>query len=280
MRLPSVSRIHFIECSGNTGWELGGFFGPTPQRTSGLVSCSEWTGVLLSTLLEECGVNAKGKWILAEGADAARMGRSIPITKSFDDVIVAYGQNGEALRPEQGYPLRLLVPGWEGNVSVKWLHRLHVMEGPAMTREEACGYTDLMPDGKARSFTFVMEAKSIITRPAGEQTLRGPGFYEISGLAWTGRGRVQRVEVYTDGSTTWRNAELQEPRLPMAFTRFQLPWTWDGKPTTLQSRCIDETGYMQPTREELVKVRGQFATDHYNAIKIWHVQADGKVTHV
>ena len=149
-----------------------------------------------------------------------------------------------------------------------------------MTREEACGYTDLMPDGKARSFTFVMEAKSIITRPAGEQTLRGPGFYEISGLAWSGRGRVQRVEVSMDGGTTWRNAELQEPRLPMAFTRFQLPWTWDGKPTTLQSRCVDETGFLQPTREELVKIRGQFATDHYNGIKVWHVQADGRVTHV
>jgi sulfane dehydrogenase subunit SoxC len=230
--------------------------------------------------LEECGVNPKEKWVLAEGADAARMGRSIPIEKALDDVIVAYGQNGEALRPEQGYPLRLLVPGWEANVSVKWLRRLHVIDSPAMTREEACGYTDLMPDGKARWFTFVMEAKSLITRPAGGQVLTAPGFHEISGIAWSGRGRVARVQTSTDGGITWQDAELQKPSLPMAFTRFQQSWIWDGKPTTLRSRCIDETGYVQPTREELVQVRGKLATDHYNGIKVWHVGADGKVTHV
>jgi sulfane dehydrogenase subunit SoxC len=182
--------------------------------------------------------------------------------------------------PEQGYPVRLVVPGWEGNVCIKWLHRLHLVDQPSMTREEAAGYTDLMPDGKARMFTFVMEAKSVITRPSGEQTLPHPGFYEISGLAWSGRGRIERVEVATDGGQVWQAAELQEPRLTKAFTRFRLPWTWDGKPTTLQSRCVDETGYVQPTHDELLAIRGKNATDHYNGIKVWRVFADGKVTHV
>jgi sulfane dehydrogenase subunit SoxC len=198
-RLPSVSRIHFIECAGNSAAELAGPPRPNVQRSHGLVSCSEWTGVTLANLLQEVGLKPQAKWILAEGADAGRMARSIPLAKALDDVIVAYGQNGEALRPEQGYPIRLVVPGWEGNMSIKWLHRLHLVEEPSMTREEAAGYTDLMPDGKARMFTFVMEAKSVITRPSGEQTLPGPGFHEISGLAWSGRGRIERVEVSTDG---------------------------------------------------------------------------------
>jgi sulfane dehydrogenase subunit SoxC len=279
-RFPSVSRIHFIECAGNTSGDLASTPRPNVQRSHGLVSCSEWTGVTLKTLLEEVGLKPRAKWILAEGADACRMARSIPLDKAIDDVIVAYGQNGEALRPEQGYPIRLVVPGWEGNVCIKWLQRLHVADQPSMTREEAAGYTDLMPDGKARMFTFVMEAKSVITRPSGEQTLHGPGFYEISGLAWSGRGRIERVEVSTDGADSWQAAESQEPRLTKAFTRFRLPWNWDGKPTTLQSRCVDETGYVQPTHDELLAVRGKNATDHYNGIKVWRVLADGKVTHV
>lgn len=282
-RLPSVSRIHFIECGGNSGREHEGRPGADPQQSHGLVSCSEWTGVLLSVLLREVGVTAAARWVIAEGADAARHARSIPLDKANDDVIVAYGQNGEALRPEQGYPLRVVAPGWEGNVNVKWLHRLHVVDQPYMLRDEAASYTDLMPDGKARQFTFVMEAKSVITRPAGGQRLAGPGRHEISGLAWSGRGRIARVEVSTDGGVTWEDARLAEPVLPKAFTRFTLAWRWDGGATTLRSRCVDEIGYVQPTREALIAVRGMTAGpdgyDHYNGIKIWSVAADGVVSH-
>ena len=282
-RFPSVSRIHFLECAGNSGREHEGRPGADPQQSHGLASSSEWTGVPLSVLLREAGVNPRAQWVIAEGADAARHARSIPLDKANDDVIVAYGQNGEALRPEQGYPLRIVAPGWEGNVSVKWLHRLHVVDQPYMLRDEAAAYTDLMPDGKARRFTFVMEAKSVITRPAGGQTLAGPGHHEITGLAWSGRGKIARVEVSTDGGVTWNIAELAEPVLSKAFTRFSLAWRWDGRPTTLRSRCIDETGYVQPTRDELIAARGMTAGpdgyNHYNGIKVWTVRADGAVTH-
>jgi len=280
LRLPSVSRIHFIECAGNSGREHEGRPGETPQKSHGLVSCTEWTGVLLSVLLAEVGVQPAARWLLAEGADACRLARSLPLEKALDDVLVAYGQNGEALRPEQGYPLRLVVPGWEGNVNIKWLRRLHVVDQPQMTRDEAAYYTDLMPDGRARSFTFVMEAKSVITRPSGGQKLAGRGFQEITGLAWSGRGRITRVEVSADGGRTWTDAEIQTPVFPKAFARFRAPWTWNGGEATLQSRCTDETGYVQPTREELLAVRGKNATDHYNGIKSWRVLADGTVTHV
>jgi len=282
-RFPSVSRIHFIECGGNSGREHEGRPGADPQQSHGLVSCSEWTGVLLSMLLREVGVTTAARWVIAEGADAARHARSIPLDKANDDVIIAYGQNGEALRPEQGYPLRIVAPGWEGNVNVKWLHRLHVVDQPYMLRDEAASYTDLMPDGKARRFTFVMEAKSVITRPAGGQRLAGPGHYEITGLAWSGRGRIARVEVSTDGGATWDVAEFAAPVLPKAFTRFTMPWCWDGRATTLRSRCADETGYLQPTRDELIAARGMTAGpdgyDHYNGIKVWTVAADGVVSH-
>jgi sulfane dehydrogenase subunit SoxC len=282
-RFPSVSRIHFIECGGNSGREHEGRPGADPQQSHGLVSCSEWTGVLLSVLLREVGATAEARWAIAEGADAARHARSIPLDKANDDVIIAYGQNGEALRPEQGYPLRAVAPGWEGNVNVKWLHSIHVVDQPYMLRDEAASYTDLMPDGKARRFTFVMEAKSVITRPAGGQRLAGPGAYEITGLAWSGRGRIARIEVSTDGGATWEVATLAEPVLPKAFTRFTMPWRWDGRAATLQSRCVDETGYVQPTRDELIAVRGMTAGpdgyDHYNGIKVWNVAADGAVSH-
>jgi sulfane dehydrogenase subunit SoxC len=278
LRFPSVSRIHFIECAGNSAGEHVGQPRPNPQRSHGLVSCSEWTGVPLAVLLQESGLKPDAKWLLAEGGDACLMARSLPIGKALDDVIVAYGQNGEALRPEQGYPLRLVVPGWEGNVNVKWLRRIHALDRPAMTIEETAGYTDLMPNGKARQFTFVMEAKSVITRPAGEQILHGPGHYQISGLAWSGRGKITGVEISTDGGSRWQNAILQEPVLLKSLTRFCLPWVWDGRPTTLRSRCTDSTGYRQPSREQLLAVRGMNATDHYNGIKIWRVNADGKVT--
>ena len=278
-RLPSVSRIHFLECAGNSGGEQIGRPGADPQRSHGLLSCSEWTGVPLRTLLEEAELKPAARWIVAEGADAGRLARSIPLEKALDDVLVAYGQNGEALRPEQGYPVRLVVPGWEGNVNIKWLGRVHVVDQPYMTPYETAGYTDLMPDGKARQFTFVMEAKSVITRPAGGQQLSGSGFYEISGLAWSGRGRITRVEVSTDGGNTWQDAQLNEPVLPKALTRFRFPWWWNGKETSLQSRCMDETGYLQPTREQILAIRGLNATDHYNGIKTWYVLGDGKVSH-
>jgi sulfane dehydrogenase subunit SoxC len=276
-RLPSISRIHFIECAGNTrdGWSTK--HPPTVQQSHGLASCSEWTGVKLSLLLSEAGVKPGATWILAEGADACKMQRSIPLKKAMDDIIVAYGQNGEALRPEQGYPLRLMIPGWEGNTNVKWLRRIKVTDEPSMARDETAKYTDLMPDGTARQFTFVMDAKSVITSPSSGQKLAGSGFYEIRGLAWSGRGRIERVEVSTDGGSSWQNAELQEPRLDKAFTRFRLPWRWDGQETILQSRATDESGYVQPDAAALIAVRGTNSDYHNNAIRPWKVMADGSV---
>lgn len=278
-RFPSVSRFHFLECAGNSTGDQVGRPGITPQRSHGLLSCSEWTGVPLRILLDQVKLKRGARWVLAEGSDAGRMARSIPLEKALDDVLVAYGQNGEALRPEQGYPVRLIVPGWEGNVNVKWLGRIHVVDQPYMSAFETAFYTDLMPTGKARQFTFVMEAKSVITRPAGGQTLSGPGFYNVTGLAWSGRGNITRVEVSTDEGATWQDARLDVPILPKAVTRFSLPWRWDGGETTLQSRCTDDTGYIQPTRAELVAVRGLHATDHYNGIKAWYVHHDGEVKH-
>jgi sulfane dehydrogenase subunit SoxC len=276
-RLPSTSRIYFVECSGNSGngWR------PTPrtgvQGTHGLTSCSEWTGVKLSLLLDEVGVQSGASWILAEGADPAKMTRSIPLAKAMDDAMVVYAQNGEPLRPEQGFPLRLFLPGWEGNANIKWLRRLKVVDKPYMTREETSKYTDLMPDGRARQFTLVMDAKSVVTHPSGGQKLAGPGFHEISGIAWTGRGHITRVEITTDGGTTWTDAVLQEPVLPRAHTRFRFAWEWDGREVTIASRVIDNTGYVQPTREELVAVRGVNSNYHNNMIQAWKVKADGAV---
>lgn len=284
LRLPSVSRIHFIECAGNSGREHEGNPAPDVQKSHGLLSCSEWTGVPLKLLLEEAGISSSARWVVAEGADACRLSRSLPMEKAFDDALVVYGQNGEALRPEQGYPLRLLVPGWEGNVNVKWLSRLRVVTQADMSREESAAYTDFMPDGSARRFSFVMEAKSVITRPSGGQSLRGPGFYDITGLAWSGRGRITRVEVSTNAGATWTNAQLNEPVLSKALTRFTLPWSWDGKNAVLQSRCVDETGYVQPTREQLIAIRGLHpgpdGFNHYNGIKQWFVREGGQVSHV
>ena len=278
-RLPSVSRIHFLECSGNSGGEWrGGSTESDVQRIHGLTSCSEWTGVPVSTLLRECGVQPQATWILAEGADACKLARSIPITKAMDDALVAYAQNGEPLRPEQGYPIRLFLPGWEGNSNVKWLRRIKVMDQPAMTREETSKYTDLMPDGTARQFTFDMEPKSVITRPSGGDTLAGAGRYEITGIAWSGRGTIARVEITVDGGATWVPAELQTPVLPRAHTRFQWPWTWDGREAMIASRCTDDTGYTQPPLADLIKVRGVNSQYHNNGIQVWKVAADGKIT--
>src|SRR4249920_3706085 len=255
-RLPSVTRTLVLECGGNSAGEWAATTGPDVQRSYGLVSCSEWTGVPLSLVLARVGVRPGATWVIAEGADACRMERSIPLEKAMKDILLAYGQNGEAIRPAQGYPLRLIIPGWEGNTNVKWLHSLKLTDQAYMARDETSKYSDLMPDGKARIFTYQMEAKSVITFPSGGQTLPGPGVYELTGLAWSGRGRIERVEITTNSGRTWTAAQLHEPRMPIAFTRFRLPWRFDGKPAAMASRAIDESGYVQPTREALVAVRG------------------------
>ncbi len=279
-RFPSVTRTHFIECAGNGGGELAGNAGADASRSHGLLSNSEWTGLKLSTLLEACKLGADAKWVIAEGADACRMARSIPLTKAMDDALLVYAQNGEALRPEQGYPLRLLLPGWEGNASIKWLHRLHIASEPAMTNQETAHYTDLHPSGKATIFSFDVEASSVITHPSGGQKLAGAGFHEISGLAWSGRGKVAKVEVSTDGGKQWQEARIDAPPQPKAAVRFRLPWQWDGQPVQIASRCIDETGYVQPTRDDILATRGPNSTYHYNGIKSWSIKADGSVTSV
>ncbi|MFS0757702.1 sulfite dehydrogenase [Noviherbaspirillum sp. 1P10PC] len=280
MRLPSVSRIHFLECSGNTLTEWKGPKEKTVQGTHGLLSCAEWTGVPLSVIAEQVGLKAGVRWMLAEGADAAVMDRSIPIAKVLDDALLVYAQNGERLRPEQGYPLRLLLPGYEGNMNIKWLRRLKFSEQPFYTREETSKYSDLMPDGKARLFTFDMEAKSVITSPSGGMRLGQPGYREISGLAWSGRGRIRRVDVSVDGGKSWQEARLQAPVLSKCLTRFRMMWNWQGGPAILQSRCIDETGYVQPTLAELVAVRGLNSVYHLNAIQSWGVAQNGEVSNV
>ena len=279
-RLPSLSRTMVLECGGNSGSEWAASTAPDVQRSFGLASCSEWTGVSLSLLLKEVGVRPGASWVIAEGADACRMERSIPLAKALDDALIAYGQNGESLRPAQGYPLRLLLPGWEGNTNVKWLHSLKLTDQPYMARDETSKYSDLMPDGKARIFTYRMEAKSVITFPSGGQTLPGNGLYGLTGLAWSGSGRIDRVEITTDGGKSWADAQLREPRLPIAFTRFRLPWRFDGREAVIASRATDESGYIQPSREALIAVRGTNSAYHFNGTKFWKVHADGTVTNV
>ena len=283
-RFPSLSRLLFLECSGNGLTEWSKPTMPTVQGTHGLTSCAEWTGVPLATILNEVGVRSNAKWLLAEGDDASAMTRSIPIDKAMKDCILAWGQNGEALRPEQGYPLRLLVPGYEGNMNIKWLRRLEISDAPFMTREETSKYTDIRPDGKAVQFSFEMEAKSVITSPSGGMSIE-PGFNEITGLAWSGRGTIRQVDVSVDGGSTWREATLQQPVLPVCHTRFRMPWQWNGRDTpVLQSRCVDDTGYVQPTLGQVIALRGLNgplgSIYHLNAIQSWQVASDGKVSNV
>lgn len=278
-RFPSVSRTCFLECSGNVIGDLRGNPPETVQQSHGLLSCTEWTGVSLKLVLAEARLKPEAKWLIAEGADACRMARSIPIAQVLDEAILVYGQNGEALRPEQGYPLRLILPGFEGNMNVKWLHRLMAASQPAMSMKETANYTELLPNGKAEIFTFMIEARSVITSPSGGQTIPA-GFNEITGLAWTGLGKIHRVEVSTDRGKTWADAALQEPILDKSVVRFRFPWQWDGQETVIQSRCTDETGFVQPSRDEFIEVRGVNAGYHYNGIKCWLVKVDGHVVAV
>ncbi|MDI9332067.1 MAG: sulfite dehydrogenase [Alphaproteobacteria bacterium] len=282
MRLPSVSRFHFIECGANTAVEWGNVAVPTVQYTHGMISCSEFTGVPLITLLEMCGVDLeKGRFVLAEGADGSSMTRTIPMSLiTSGEVLVAYGQNGEMLRPENGYPLRLVVPGLQGVSWVKYLRRIEVGDMPYAAKDEAIHYIDLMPDGTHRQYTHIQEVKSVVTTPSGGQVLLDKGFYNITGLAWSGRGKVRRVDVSIDGGRNWRTARLETPVMSKSLTRFNIDWVWDGKPAILQSRAIDDTGHVQPTYQQLRTVRGTRSIYHNNAIQSWLVQENGEVKNV
>ncbi len=282
MRLPSVSRIHFIECGANTGMEWGNVAVPTVQYSHGMISCSEFTGVPLKSILDMVGADyKKGRFILAEGADGSSMTRTIPMEMvESGEVLVAYGMNGEMLRPENGYPLRLVVPGVQGVSWVKWLRRIEVGDMPWATKDEAVHYIDLMPDGKHRQYTSLQECKSVITTPSGGQLLLDKGFYNISGMAWSGRGKISRVDVSTDGGINWRQARLETPVLSKAVTRFNIDWVWDGKPAILQSRATDETGHVQPSYGRLRQVRGTKSIYHNNAIQSWKVVESGEVSNV
>ena len=281
MRLPSVSRIHFIECGANTGMEWGNVAVPTVQYTHGMLSCCEFTGVPLSILLDMAGADTKkGKYVLAEGGDGSGMTRTISMEMALDDVLVVWGMNGEMLRPENGYPLRLVVPGVQGVSSVKWLRRIEVGDMPYATKDEAVHYMDLMPDGIHRQYTSIQECKSVITTPSGGQQLLETGFYNISGMAWSGRGKIKRVDVSVDGGRNWREARLETPVLTKAITRFNIDWVWDGKPAILQSRATDETGHIQSSYRMLREVRGTRSIYHNNAIQSWKVDTNGEVSNV
>jgi sulfane dehydrogenase subunit SoxC len=289
-RYPMVSRIGFVECGGNSA----PLFSNEPlqenvQALHGLSSCAEWTGVLVSTLLEEAGVDPRAKWMIAEGADAGRLSRSVPVAKGMDDAMIALYQNGERIQPEQGYPMRLWLPGYEGNMNVKFLRRLELVEEPAMSYYESRTYSQILPDGSAFRFYFLQEVKSFITEPSPGLLMSGPGYYEITGVAYSGTGRITKVMVSADGGQSWGEAALQDPVMPKAFTRFRMPWRWDGQPVILQSRAWDESGAVQPTRERFIAERGQtsrppsvlgFPSQHFNAITSWAVDANGEVRHV
>ncbi len=281
MRLPSVSRIHFIECGANSAMEWGNVAVPSVQYTHGMLSCSEFTGVPLSVLLDHVGFDqANGKFVLAEGSDGSSMTRTIAIDRALDDVLVVWGMNGEMLRPENGYPLRLVVPGVQGVSSVKWLRRIEVGDQQWGTKDESVHYVDLMPDGMHRQYTSIQECKSVVTTPSGGQVLLDKGFYNITGLAWSGRGKITKVDVSVDGGNTWRAARLENPVLTKSLTRFNMDWVWDGKPTIIQSRAIDETGYVQPQINQLREVRGTRSIYHNNAIQSWLVSETGEVQNV
>jgi len=280
-RYPMTTRTYFVECAGNSNRALA----PQPAQVPagaihGNISCSEWTGVPLRMLLEEAGLQPGAKWLLAEGADSAHMSRSIPLEKALDDALIALYQNGERLRPEQGYPVRLLLPGWEGNMSVKWLRRLKATDGPTHTKDETTKYTELQPDGRAQQFTFEMGVKSVITKPSSTMKLPRTGLYEISGLAWSGAGRVRRVEVSADGGATWADAALTGEERPKSLVRFRLAWEWTGGEAVLQSRATDEKGQVQPTRKAWLAQYSSANIYHNHSIVSWAVEVDGSVKNV
>ena len=280
-RFPGrVNRIYFLECAANSGMEWRGAQLNGCQFTHGMVHNVVYTGVPLKTLLEHCGVKTNAKWLLVEGGDAALMTRSLPLDKALKDCMVAWSMNGEALRPEQGYPLRLVVPGWEGNMWIKWLRRIEIGDQPWHQREETSKYTDLLADGRARRFTFIMDAKSVVTNPSPQAPLRGKGPNVLSGLAWSGRGAIRRVDVTLDGGRNWRPARIDGPALPLSLTRFYVDFDWSGQEMLIQSRAMDETGYVQPTKDELRAVRGANSIYHNNGIQTWLVRPDGGTENV
>ena len=282
-RFPSVSKVYFLECNANSR-PLRGPNGDSVQLVHGRTSCSEWTGVLLSVLLKECGVQSGGNWIVAEGSDANKYTMSIPMVKAMDDILVAYAQNGEPVRPHNGYPLRLVVPGWEAIRSVKWLSRIAVVDQVAMSWHEAGNNADTTPNGKALGFRFELGPKSVITRPSGGHQLSGKGYYEISGIAWSGGGAIRTVEVSTDGGKKWNRAEIKATPQRMAHTRFGYSWNWDGNETEILSRCTDEIGQQQPTREQVAKYfnvpfdRSYRVPGLDNSVMPWRIAKDGSVT--
>lgn len=280
-RYPMVSRIQFLECSGNSGALLAPE--PVQARASqlhGLVAASEWGGVPLSVLLEETGIRPEGKWLIADGADAAMMSRSVPLDKIMDDAIVALYQNGERLRPSNGYPMRLFLPGWEGNMSVKWLRSMKVTATPAMTKDETSKYSDLGDEGVAELFTFPMGVKSLITSPSPGLTLGPRGYYQVSGIAWSGAGRIRRVEVSADGGRSWAVAVLDDHVLPKCLTRFRSAWQWDGSPGILMSRATDDAGNVQPGRAEVLRGRASNSFYHFNGMQAWQVSEQGALSNV
>ena len=291
MRYPMVTRKYFVECGGNSA----PMFSDEPVQAPvgllhGLTSCAEWTGVPLSTLLDEAGADPKAKWMLAEGADSLAVTRSVPMKKAYEDAMIALYQNGERIMPGNGYPMRLLLPGYEGNMNTKFVRRIKVINQPAMTFYETRNYSPLLPDGKAYRFYFVNEVKSFIVQPSFGYALKGPGFYEISGIAYSGSGAIAKVLVSADGGKSWGEAVLDEPVSPKAFTRFRMPWRWDGQPTILTSRAWDDSGAVQPLRADFVAVRGQtktpvksplaFPNNHYNSLTSWAIDSKGEIKHV
>ncbi len=280
-RFPRVNKIYFLECAANSGMEWRGSQLNGVQFTHGMVHCVQYTGVLLKDILNEAGIKPEGKWLLAEGADAAAMTRSIPMEKALDDCMVAFSQNGEALRPEQGYPLRLVVPGWEGNMWIKWLRRLEVGDEPWYQREETSKYTDLLDDGTAREFTWAMEVKSVITNPSPQAPItNGKGRLVLSGIAWSGMGTIKKVDVSIDGGRNWHEARIDGPSHSKALHRFYYDFDWDGSELFLQSRAMDEAGLVQPTKQALREARGSNSIYHNNGIQTWYVKADGSVENV
>ena len=280
-RFPRTNKIYFLECAANSGMEWRGAQMNGCQFTHGMVHCVMYTGVLLKHVLGEAGLKTAAKWLMAEGGDAAGMNRSIPLEKALDDCLLAFAMNGEALRPEQGYPLRLVVPGWEGVIWVKWLRRLELGDQPWHAREETSKYTDLMANGTARRFTWQMDCKSVITNPSPQAPItHGKGFTIISGLAWSGRGTIDRVDITLDGGKNWQPARIDGPSLPQALHRFYYEFQWDGSPLLLQSRAIDSAGHVQPTKNELREVRGTNSIYHNNGIQTWHVLKSGEVENV